>query len=241
MATSPTTVEPKRAPRKRRGPLGWAWRLLRLAALVVVGYLVACALMLVAYRFVLPPVTTVQAQRWVESWGDGGYDFRYEPVEAEAMAPAVRHAAVASEDGRFYTHHGFDWEELRRAREEAARRGEPMRGASTITQQTVKNLFLTTHRSYVRKGLEVPLTLLAELILPKERILTLYLNVAEMGPGVFGVEAGARYHYGTSAAGLSRNQAARLVAILPDPLDRRPQDMGSTAARIERRMRQMGW
>jgi monofunctional biosynthetic peptidoglycan transglycosylase len=116
-----------------------------------------------------------------------------------------------------------------------------MRGASTITQQTVKNLFLTTHRSYVRKGLEVPLTLLAELILPKERILTLYLNAAEMGPGVFGVEAAAQYHYGTSAAGLSRDQAARLIAILPDPLDRRPQNMGATAARIQARMRQMGW
>ena len=239
MAAS-TTREPKAARRKRRGPLGWVWWLFRAVALLVVGYLVLCALLLAAYRFVLPPVTTVQAQRWVESWGEG-YDFRYDPVEADAMAPAVRHAAVASEDARFYVHHGFDWEELRRARAEAERRGTPMRGASTITQQTVKNLFLTTRRSYVRKAFEVPLTLLAELILPKERILTLYLDVAELGPGVFGVEAAAQYHYGTSAARLTRNQAARLVAILPDPLDRRPQSMGSTAAHIERRMRQMGW
>jgi monofunctional glycosyltransferase len=235
-------ARPREKRRARRGPLGWLWRVDRFFALLVVGYLLACTLFLAAYRFVLPPVTTVQVQRWVESWAsDERYDFRYDPVEAEAMAAAVRHAAVASEDARFYTHGGFDWEELRRAREEAERRGTPMRGASTITQQLVKNLFLTTHRSYVRKGLEVPLTLLAELVLPKERILTLYLNVAELGPGVFGVEAAAQHHYGERAASLSRNQAARLAAILPDPLDRSPQRMGTTAARIERRMRQMGW
>jgi monofunctional biosynthetic peptidoglycan transglycosylase len=166
-ARRPASTRPAAAPRRRRGPLGWLWRVARFFALLVVGYLVACALLLGAYRFVLPPVTGVQAQRWVESWGDGGYDFRYDPVEAEAMTPDVRHAAVASEDARFYAHDGFDWEELRRAREEAERRGTPMRGASTITQQTVKNLFLTTHRSDVRKGLEVPLTLLAELFLHK--------------------------------------------------------------------------
>ena len=241
MATAATTG-PHAARRKRRGPLGWLWRIVRLLTLVVVGYLLGCTLLLAAYRFWLPPVTMVQVQRWAESWGnEAAYDFRYDPVEAEAMAAAVRHAAVASEDARFYTHDGFDWEEVRRAREEAERRGTAPRGASTITQQLVKNLFLTTHRSYLRKGLEVPLTLLAELILPKERILTLYLDVAEMGPGVFGVEAAAQYHYGEGAATLSRDQAARLVAILPAPLDRRPQSMSSTAARIKTRMRQMGW
>ncbi|MDX1418950.1 MAG: monofunctional biosynthetic peptidoglycan transglycosylase, partial [Rubricoccaceae bacterium] len=231
---APTTT-PGETRRRRRGPLGWLLRVVRFAALLVVGYLVGCALLLAAYRFVQPPVTTVQVQRWVESWGAPGADVHYAPIEAEAMAPVVRHAAVASEDARFYTHGGFDWEELRQARDAAARRGRPMRGASTITQQTVKNLFLTTHRSYLRKGLEVPLTLLAELILPKERILTLYLNIAEMGPGVFGIEAGARHHYGVSAARLTRNQAARLVAILPAPRSRTPQSMGTTAARIERR------
>ncbi len=226
----------------RRGPLAWLGRLVRLALVVGLGYLVACALLLVAYRFVLPPVTTVQVQRWAESLNDeAAYAFRYEPVEADAMSAAVRHGAVASEDARFYTHDGFDWEEVRQAREDAERRGTSPRGASTITQQLVKNLFLTTHRSWVRKGLEVPLTPLAELILPKERILTLYLDVCEMGPGVFGVEAAAQHHYDRSAARLSRDQSARLVAVLPAPLERRPQNMNSTAARIQTRMRQMGW
>jgi len=232
-----------RGERKRRGVFGWIGWLVRTAALVVLAYLLACTLLLVAYRWADPPVTGVQLQRLAEAALDGeAPTLRYHPVGADAMAAAVRHAAVASEDGRFYTHKGFDWEEIRRAREEAARRGRPPRGASTITQQLVKNLFLTTHRSWIRKGFEVPLTFLAELILPKERILTLYLNVAEWGPDrVFGIEAAAQYHYGISAAELSRDRAARLVAILPNPVERDPRSMGGTASRIQRRMRQMGW
>ena len=227
---------------RRRGPFGWLGAALRLAVAVVGGYLVACALLLLAYRWVEPPATTVQVQRRVEAAVAGEpYEVRYRPVSQSGQDEDVRHAVVASEDARFYTHGGFDWEELRAAREDAERTGRPMRGASTITQQTVKNLFLTTHRSIVRKGLEVPLTFLAEWIVPKDRILTLYLNAAEFGPGVFGVEAAARHHYGTTADALTRDQAARLAAILPAPLDRRPQDMGRTASRIERRMRQMGW
>ena len=122
-----------------------------------------------------------------------------------------------------------------------AARGGRARGASTITQQLVKNLFLVTYRSWVRKGFEVPLTVLAEVILPKERILTLYLNVVEWGPGVFGIEEAARYHYDTTAARLSRTQASRLAAVLPDPIDRDPDEMSQSAARIRTRMAQMGW
>lgn len=209
---------------------------------MVLGYLLACTLLLIAYRWVSPPATTVQIQRVMEAAiASEPFDLQYDPVTADSQDPDVRHAAVASEDGRFYTHHGFDWEEIRRAREDAERRGRAPRGASTITQQLVKNLFLTTHRSYIRKGFEVPLTLIAEVVLPKDRILTLYLNVAEWGPGVFGIEAAARHHYGTSANALTRAQAARLVAVLPAPSERRPQNMGQTAARIQRRMSQMGW
>ena len=202
----------------------------------------ACTLLLVAYRWVNPPATTVQIEKAVTAAIAGEpFRYRYQPVAQSGQDADVRHAAVASEDGRFYTHSGFDWEEVRRAREDAEQRGRPMRGASTITQQLVKNLFLTTHRSWVRKGFEVPLTLLAELILPKERILSLYLDVAEWGPGVFGIEAASEYHYGVDADALSRDRAARLVACLPNPIERRPQDMGRTASRIETRMRQMGW
>lgn len=222
-------------------PFRWIWWLVKWAFLVLIGYLVACAILLAAYRWVNPPVTTVQLQRLVESAVDAEpYRIDYRPVRGDEMSRNVRHAAVASEDARFFNHNGFDMVEIEAAREAAAR-GRPLRGASTITQQMVKNLFLTTHRSWVRKGIEVPLTFLAEWILPKERILTLYLNVAEWGPGVFGIEAACRYHYGSSANRLSRNQAARLVACLPDPLDRRPQQMTRTASRIQRRMQQMGY
>lgn len=223
----------------KKGPLYWMWRLTRLGFFLVVGYLLICTLLLVAYRFIDPPTTTVQLQRRIEGVGDGG--FHYSPVDDDEQALVIRHAVVASEDARFYTHNGLDWIEIENAREQARERGTRPRGASTITQQLVKNLFLTTHRSWIRKGMELPLTYIAELILPKERILTLYLNSVEWGPGVFGIEEAAQYHYGVSASGLSRNQAARLAVCLPNPRERRPQNMGTSASRIIRRMTQMGW
>ncbi|HYE96198.1 MAG TPA: monofunctional biosynthetic peptidoglycan transglycosylase [Rubricoccaceae bacterium] len=231
-----------RAKPARRGPRQVLWRLVKLLVGIAVGYLVLCTVLLAFYRFVDPPFTMVHLQRRVESlFTDEPLAYRYEPVPASAMAPAVRHAVVASEDSRFYTHKGFDLIELRAAREQARRTGRPMRGASTITQQLVKNLFFTTHRLLIRKAFEVPLTFIAELILPKERILTLYLNVVEWGPGIYGIEAAADHHYGRNASGLSRNQAARLAAILPNPRERSPGRWGGAARRIERRMRQMGW
>lgn len=184
----------------------------------------------------------MQIQRLAEHAVSGDpYKLTYSPVSQDNQDVDARNAAVASEDARFYLHSGFDLEEIRIAREQARARGTSPRGASTITQQLVKNLFLTTHRSWIRKGLEVPLTFIAELVLPKDRILTLYLNVAEWGPGVFGLNAAAQHHYGTSASSLTREQAARLVAVLPAPLERSPQQMGRTSSRILTRMRQMGW
>ncbi|MGB3545100.1 monofunctional biosynthetic peptidoglycan transglycosylase [Rubrivirga sp.] len=217
------------------------WSVLRVLVGIVGGYLVACTVLLVAYRWVEPPATTVQLQRYIEAAVSGdAYDQSYRPVSVSGQDDDIRHAVVASEDARFYTHNGFDAVELRRARDEALAGGR-VRGASTLTQQLVKNLFLTTHRSVVRKAFEVPLTFLAEWILPKDRLLTLYLNVAEWGPGIFGIEAAANHHYGTTAGSLSRDQAARLTAILPAPLVRRPQEQNRTSDRIQRRMREMGW
>jgi len=232
----PKTLDKK----KPRGPLGLLRRVARFAFFVVFGYFLVCTFLMIAYRFVDPPISTVHIQRMVEGLGPG-VDFTYSPVPIEAIDEDVRHAVVASEDARFYEHNGLDWVEIENARERASRRGTSPRGASTITQQLVKNLFLTTHRSWIRKGVEVPLAYLADFILPKERILNLYLNVVEWGPGVFGIEEAARYHYGVSASGLSRDQAARLAVCLPSPRDWRPQNMGNSARRIERRMRQMGW
>ena len=232
-----TSTAPKPASRWR-----WVWKPFKWAAILVLGYLLACALLLFAYRWVDPPATTVQIQRLAEAAVEGEpFRIAYSPVSEDGQDADIRHAVVASEDARFYSHSGFDMEELRIAREQARARGTSMRGASTLSQQLVKNLFLTTHRSWVRKGFEVPLTVLAEWILPKDRILTIYLNSAEWGSGVFGIEAAARHHYGASASSLSRDQAARLAAVLPAPRDRRPQEMSRTASRIQTRMRQMGW
>lgn len=230
------------APRPKRHPLAQLLRALVLWPLAaLLGFYALCTVWLIVMLVAFPPVTSVQIQRQVEAlFSTEEFGFHYEPVRLGAVANVMEHAVVAAEDTRFYQHGGIDWEELKKARAEAARRGRPPRGASTITQQLVKNLFLTTHRSYVRKGLEVPLTYLAELILPKQRILELYLNVIEWGPGVFGVEAAAQHHYGTSAADLSRNQAARLAAVIPAPRSRRPQNMGGYAGTIQTRMRQMG-
>lgn len=125
--------------------------------------------------------------------------------------------------------------------EDGIESGRIRRGASTITQQLVKNLFFTTHRSALRKIPEFTLAPLAELILPKRRILELYLNVVEWGPGVYGAEAAARYHYGIPAAAVDRTRAVRLAAILPSPRKRKPARMDRYSAAIETRMRRMGW
>jgi monofunctional glycosyltransferase len=217
-------------------------RALRYGVYLVGGFYVFIALTLLYLRY-LPPLTSgVQIQRRVEAMiAHEDYAKRYEFVPAEEISRNLRRAVVAAEDSRFYQHHGFDWTEIQTARRAAERRGEAPRGASTITQQLVKNLYFTTHRSYVRKGLEISITPLAELILDKDRILELYLNVIEWGPGVYGAEAASRYHYRTSAADISRDRAARMAAIIPAPRTRRPDRMNSYAQTIQSRMSQMGW
>ncbi len=221
-------------------------RLLRALVVAVAAPLAAyyglCALLLVGYTVFEPPTTGVQIQRRVESWfGEEEYAKRYVPVDAEEIAATLRHAAVAAEDTRFYEHSGIDWKAIREAIEDNRERGYAYRGGSTITQQLVKNLFMTTHSSYVRKALEVPLTYMAELILSKERILTLYLNVIEWDAGVYGAEAAAQHYYGVPASGLSRYQAAALAAVIPNPRERSPQSMGWYTTIILRRMSNMGW
>lgn len=219
----------------------WFRTVLRLGLRLMLGFYALCLLALGALRVVPPPLTTVQLQRSVEAWwarGDTTRQYHYVPVAQ--IADDLAHAVVAAEDARFFTHWGIDWHELAQARARAQPQ-RPMRGASTLTQQLVKNLFLTTHRSYLRKVLEYTLTPCAELVLGKPRILELYLNVVEWGPGVYGAEAAARYYYQTSAATLTRERAARLAAVLPAPRTRAPQRMDAASARILTRMRQMGW
>jgi len=210
--------------------------------LLVVGYLALCSIGLLFLRWVDPWVTTVQAQRRVESWFDkAAYHKRRKQVPLEKISVHLQHAAVASEDARFYKHHGIDWETLGKLVEEDFGEGKISRGGSTITQQLIKNLFATTHRNVARKGLEFALAPVAERVLTKERILELYLNNIEWGPGVFGAEAAAQFHYRTAAVALSKEQSARLAVCIPSPRRRRPAQMRAASATILARMQQMGW
>ena len=199
------------------------------------------ALILVAARWIDPPTTAVHMQRRVQAWiHRTPYRERYKFIPLSQISPNLQHAVIAAEDAHFYQHHGFDWHEIQIAAEEDLE-GERTRGASTITQQLVKNLFFGTGRSFLRKGAEATLVPVAEIFLGKKRILEIYLNVVEWGPGVYGAESACRYYDETTALNIGRQQAARLAAILPAPLKRRPERMNSYSAIILRRMSQLGW
>jgi monofunctional glycosyltransferase len=204
----------------------WLKRLLIVVLIVLFAPVPAILLMSV----VNPPVTSVMLQRTVSRAWNGKRPIipRHDAVSHAKLSPNLHRAVLASEDDRFYLHNGVDMVEIRKA---LARRraGGGLRGASTLTQQVAKNVFLWNGRSFVRKGLELYLALWMELLLSKERILDLYLNLAEWGDGVFGAEAAAQKHFGKSASSLTRDEAARLAAILPSPIRWSP--TGSVATR----------
>ena len=204
-------------------------RVLRLAVFLVlasVGLAVASVVMwfpVVMWHRLRPPQATAlmhvradEAAARAEAW-----EPRYRWVPLDRISPNLQAAVLAAEDTRFYEHHGFDIEQIRSAIE-SRERGDRLRGASTISQQTVKNLYLSPRRDLLRKVREAVLTGWMELWLPKRRILELYLNVVELGPGVFGAEAASRLYFGRPAAGLTPSQAALLAATLTAPLDRNP-------------------
>ncbi len=221
-------------------------RVLLAAGLIILAFYGAVILALFGLRWIDPPTTSVQIARRVESWfrkpgpGFQPYHKEYIPVPLSRIAPNLQHAVISAEDARFFKHNGFDWKEIEQAANNDLE-GRRLRGASTITQQLVKNLFLTTSRTAIRKAIEITIVPLAEGILGKERILELYLNVIEWGPGVYGAEAAARYHYRTTAARLTREEAARLAAIIPAPRHRKPAHMDESSERIQKRMREVGW
>jgi monofunctional biosynthetic peptidoglycan transglycosylase len=181
-----------------------------LVTLLVMLLLGPPALLLV-YRFLPVPITPLMVIRLIE--GEG---LRRQWVPLEEIAPALPQAVIAAEDNRFCEHFGFDWQELQ-GQFDAFRAGAPARGASTITMQTAKNLFLWPGRNLLRKALEAWLTPQIELLWPKRRIIEVYLNVAELGPGIYGAEAAAQAHLGKPARALSGQEAALLAAILPNP------------------------
>jgi monofunctional biosynthetic peptidoglycan transglycosylase len=199
------------------------------------------ALILVAARWIDPPTTAVHIQRRLQAWiHHTQYRQRYKFIPLSQISADLQHAVISAEDTHFYQHHGFDWHEIQIAAEDDLE-GDRTRGASTITQQLVKNLFFGTGRSILRKGAEVTLVPVAEFVLGKQRILEIYLNVVEWGPGIYGAESACRYYDETAGQNIGRQQAARLAAILPAPLKRRPERMNTYSAIILKRMGQMGW
>lgn len=198
---------------------------------------ISIALVLV-FKFVPIPFTLTMLGQWVKG-GELHYD--WEPIEH--ISPEMRMAVVAAEDQLFPEHHGFDFKSIKKAIQ-SNQKNEKIRGGSTISQQTAKNVFLWQGRSWLRKGLETYFTFLIEFIWGKKRILEVYLNVSEMGPQTFGAEAAAQKYFKTPASKLNRNRAARIAAILPSPRRWKAVNSGSyvskRTAHIERQIRQLG-
>lgn len=190
-------------------------RLGRYLLIIIAALLLLSLLLVLPFKWLNPPLTMVMAERWLSAEDD--LPIQKDWLDWQQIPKHAALAVVASEDQRFPQHIGFDVEAIQQALQEWERRGE-LRGASTISQQVARNMYLWTGRSWLRKGLEVWFTLLIELIWGKQRILEVYLNIAEWGPGVFGLQAASQYHFGKPASQLSAMQAALLASSLPSPL-----------------------
>jgi len=176
----------------------------------------------VVYKWVNPHYTWLMIlKKHLPETQGGSSNFEQSWVSIDKISPQMVLAVIAAEDNKFMEHNGFDWESIKKARK-YNQRGKKLRGASTISQQTAKNVFLWPKRSWVRKGLEAYFTLLIETFWSKERIMEVYLNVAEMGRGIYGVEAAARKYYGKPASRLTRHEAAMIATTLPAPAKRNP-------------------
>jgi monofunctional biosynthetic peptidoglycan transglycosylase len=198
-------ITPEKGPKSR---IRWAYNIVS----AVLGIIVVMPIvLLLAFRFLPVPATPQMAATAL-----GGQTVHYSWAEAEDISPYLGRAVIASEDQKFCSHHGFDWDSINSALR-AHDRGGRLRGASTISQQTARSLMLLPVRSWIRKGMEAYITVLMEALWPKKRILTAYLNLANWGHGNFGAEAAAQAYFETSAARLTPEEASRLAAILPDP------------------------
>lgn len=228
-------IEPEmkgRRSRSKRRSRGAVWLRRTLLALVVAGVLPLVASIVYLPHFV-HPVSTLMMK---DLAGFSGYDRRWTPIGE--ISPRLVRSVMMSEDGQFCSHHGIDLGEMRALIDDFLA-GEATRGGSTITMQTVKNLYLWHGRSYVRKAIELPYAIYLDLVMPKRRIMEIYLNIAEWGPGIYGAEAASRHHFGKSARDLTARQAALLAVTLPSPLTRNPAKpsagLNRLAATIERR------
>ncbi len=222
--TEPVTQPAPRHAATRRPWRVWRWAR-RLVALVVVLVLAFVA-QIVVYRFAMPAWTPTMAVRSLL-----GEPVAQRWVPLRRVSPLLVRAVIVSEDARFCSHNGIDLGELKAAIEDA-RSGAAPRGASTITMQVVKNVFLWPDRSYLRKALELPLAVAVDFVWPKRRILEVYLNIAEWGPGIYGIDAGARDAFAKPPLTLTAREAARLAVVLPNPLDRDPANLEPRIARV---------
>lgn len=220
----------RRAKRGRRGTLRWLWRV---AAAVVALAMVPAVLTLVYLPPIVHPISTLMIKDLATL---NGYQRQWTPLDD--IGKRLVHSVMMSEDGQFCSHHGVDLGEFRVVIDDFLS-GEATRGGSTITMQTVKNLYLWHGRSYVRKAIELPYAIYLDLVMPKRRIMEIYLNIAEWGPGIYGAEAASMHHFGKPSSQLSARQAALLAVTLPSPLTRTPgqpsASLNRLAATIERR------
>lgn len=199
-------------------------KVFKLFGWIVLGYLVFSIVLTFVYKFVNPPITLLMVQRCVEQCFSKDREVRLKKdwVNIEDVSPYMITAVVSAEDNNFRNHNGFDFKAIENARKVNQKRGKNVLGASTISQQTAKNVFLWLQKSYFRKGLEAWETLLIEFMWGKERIMEVYLNVIEFGDGIYGVEAASQYYFHKSAKNLTKRQAALLASVLPQPLKRNP-------------------
>jgi monofunctional glycosyltransferase len=229
-------AEPTAEPKPKRHIRWWLW-----LGLIVLLLAVLPILQVAYVRFFDPPLTPLMLVRQAEARvsGKGSRERHYQWLPAAQIPHDFLKFVLTAEDQRFFQHHGFDWKEIEAARAEAKRTGKPSRGASTISMQCARSLFLWQGRSWIRKGLETYYTFWMETMLSKRRILELYANVIEMGDGVYGIEAAAHAYFHTGARSLTREQCAALAAILPNPREWNPHNPSpKLAKRIAKILRQ---
>ena len=195
---------------------------------LVTAFLVLSVTWVLLYKWVPVKWTPLMLKRSVQNSKVEGYRNVRTWVDIEDVAPVMVRAILASEDGKFMEHNGFDLEELRKMKREHETKGKKIRGCSTVSQQVAKNCFTFCGRSWWRKGFETYYTFLVELLWSKKRIMEVYLNIAEMGPGVFGVEAASQKNFNRSAAKLTTHQAVSIACVLPNPLKRNPKTVSQT-------------
>lgn len=228
------TPKIKQAKGKRKRP--FLIRVIRFVFQAHLWFWCVVAFLTLLYNFINPPLTPLMLSRWIEK----GYPVRERSyINLEEIPRRTRNMVVSLEDGNFYKHFGFEWNMVREAYERNQRAGGIRFGASTISNQLARTMFLTTHRNYFRKYLEIQVTIIMELLMSKNRMLELYLNYIEWGKGIYGIETASLQYYGRSCANISRTQSMKLIAVITNPIKYNPHNYNrSASARARYRMLQ---